>query len=164
MNAKTIDQITKARGDISNAEIAAARSSAEALLPLAALRIRAGLTQGDIAARLGKSQAAISKFESRGDFLLSTLYRHIKAVGGDLCIEIRTKQDRFQLHPTEYGDDVGFSLSACRETAPHAELVSHARHFNALRVRKTRSNQRWLCNSHKNTTNEVNRLLAAEEA
>jgi predicted transcriptional regulator len=45
------------------------------------------LTQDDVAELLDVTQAYVSKFERRGDMLLSTLYAYVKALGGK--IEIR---------------------------------------------------------------------------
>ena len=47
------------------------------------------LTQEDVAQLLDVTQAYVSKFERRGDMLLSTLYAYVKALGGEL--EIRAK-------------------------------------------------------------------------
>jgi transcriptional regulator with XRE-family HTH domain len=41
---------------------------------LAMIRKAAQLTQVEVAKRLGVGQAAVSRMESRGDMLLSTLY------------------------------------------------------------------------------------------
>ena len=53
---------------------------------LSRLRERIGLTQGQLAIRLGVSQATISGIERRRDVQLSTLERVIKALGGSLEI------------------------------------------------------------------------------
>ncbi len=45
------------------------------------------LTQEQLAARLETSQVAVSRLESRGDMLLSTLHRVVAAMGG--ALEIR---------------------------------------------------------------------------
>jgi predicted XRE-type DNA-binding protein len=47
------------------------------------------LTQEDVAELLDVTQAYVSKFERRGEMLLSTLYSYIRALGGEL--EIRAK-------------------------------------------------------------------------
>lgn len=65
----------------------AARDSARALrdaLGLAALRSRVGVTQVELAERLGKSQGNISELEHRGDVYLSSLREYIDALGGYL--------------------------------------------------------------------------------
>jgi transcriptional regulator with XRE-family HTH domain len=47
------------------------------------------LTQEDVARLLEVTQAYVSKFERRGDMLLSTLYAYVKALGGELEIRAR---------------------------------------------------------------------------
>lgn len=47
------------------------------------------LTQEDVAELLDVTQAYVSKFERRGDMLLSTLYSYIRALGGELEIRAR---------------------------------------------------------------------------
>lgn len=47
------------------------------------------LTQKDVADLLDVTQAYVSKFERRGDVLLSTLFAYVQALGGEL--EIRAK-------------------------------------------------------------------------
>jgi transcriptional regulator with XRE-family HTH domain len=50
---------------------------------LATIRKAAQLTQVEVAKRLGVGQAAVSRMESRGDMLLSTLYDYLTATGAD---------------------------------------------------------------------------------
>ncbi len=50
---------------------------------LAMIRKAAELTQEDLAARLGKGQAAVSKLERQHDLLLSTLASYIHAAGAE---------------------------------------------------------------------------------
>lgn len=58
---------------------------------LAAARRRQGLSQTEIAARMGTSQSAVARFE-RGDLdpRLSTLERYAQAVGQTVDWQIRT--------------------------------------------------------------------------
>jgi DNA-binding XRE family transcriptional regulator len=58
------------------------------LLPaeLSALRRRLGLTQAELAGRIGMSQSDLSKLERRKDVRLSTLKAHAMALGGRLRI------------------------------------------------------------------------------
>jgi transcriptional regulator with XRE-family HTH domain len=53
---------------------------------LAAIRAARGLTQVEIAERLGKSQGGVSELEHRDDLYLSTLRDYIEALGGTLEI------------------------------------------------------------------------------
>lgn len=52
--------------------------------PLAAVRQARGLTQADMALRLGISQSDVSKLERRADLRLSTLSRYVAALRGRL--------------------------------------------------------------------------------
>lgn len=54
---------------------------------LKALRQGLGLTQQELAQRLGVGQAAISKIEQRGDVQISSLQRYVEALGARLRIE-----------------------------------------------------------------------------
>jgi len=47
------------------------------------------LTQEDVAELLHVTQAHVSKFERGGDALVSTLYSHIRALGGEMEIRAR---------------------------------------------------------------------------
>ena len=46
------------------------------------------LTQEEVAALLNVTQPDVSKFERRGDMLLSTLYAFVRALGGQLEIRV----------------------------------------------------------------------------
>lgn len=53
-------------------------------------RERAGLTQEEVADRLGTKKSAISRIENRaGDIRLSTLDRYATAIGWDLSLQLR---------------------------------------------------------------------------
>ena len=62
---------------------ASGRALREAL-ELAAIRKELGLTQVDVAGRLGVSQGNVSELERREDLYLSTLREYIEALGGRL--------------------------------------------------------------------------------
>ena len=52
---------------------------------LAARRVKLGLTQTELAARMGTSQSAVARIESgEGDVRLSTLERYAAALGQEL--------------------------------------------------------------------------------
>jgi transcriptional regulator with XRE-family HTH domain len=59
-----------------------------ARMPLADVRKAIGRTQVDMAATLGIGQAAISKLEHATDMYLSTLRRHVEALGGELTLMV----------------------------------------------------------------------------
>lgn len=68
---------------------------------LAALRRELGLTQTELASRLGISQSDLSKFERRGDVLLSTLRAYLEALGGNLRILFDSSGDPIEI---EWGE------------------------------------------------------------
>ena len=53
-------------------------------MDLRALREAAGLTQGELAAKVEITQSQLSKLERREDHRISTLRRYVKALGGEL--------------------------------------------------------------------------------
>lgn len=71
---------------------------------LAALRKAADLTQQDLAAHLGISQAAVAKTEARDDLLLSTLSAYMEAIGGHVRV----------LVSFDGGENVELDLAALR--------------------------------------------------
>lgn len=60
---------------------------------LAALRRRAGLTQVELAERMGITQSDLSKLERRHDIRLSTLDAYARAVGGKLHLLISFREE-----------------------------------------------------------------------
>jgi len=69
-------------------EIAARRQ--ELAAELTAVRLAAGLSQTEVAARMGTSQSAVARLEAGdGDVRLSTLERYASAVGCELRWSVR---------------------------------------------------------------------------
>lgn len=158
MTALTLDQIHALRSDIGSNEIAEIRERARAMLPLAAIREAAGITQSEMAARLGKSQAAVSKFEGRGDFLLSTLFRHVCAVGGELNISVETPNSHFELCPHEVGDATAFFVRKCENRKEAANfLTEHARQYSLAEAQPRRQHFKHWTRPRRRTNDE--RLL-----
>jgi transcriptional regulator with XRE-family HTH domain len=60
------------------------------MIDLAAIRRATGLTQTELAAKLGVGQAAVSKIERQGDMLISTLASYLAAlrVHASLVVEV----------------------------------------------------------------------------
>ncbi len=56
----------------------------------------AGLTQAELAARLGVSQAQVARAEKRGydAYTVNTLRRYVQALGADFTLEIRVRHAR----------------------------------------------------------------------
>jgi DNA-binding XRE family transcriptional regulator len=70
------------------AEVAHAHAGAEEMdrvyaMNLAMIRKAAQMTQVEVARKLGVGQGAVSRLESRGDMLLSTLYDYLTATGAE---------------------------------------------------------------------------------
>jgi transcriptional regulator with XRE-family HTH domain len=61
----------------------------EDALALADLRERQGVTQVEVATRLGVNQGNISRIEHREDLYLSTLRGYVAALGGELQLVAR---------------------------------------------------------------------------
>jgi len=57
-------------------------------LRLQQVREAAGLTQGQVAQRMGVTQASLSRLEHRPDVKLSNIRKYIEAVGGRLEINV----------------------------------------------------------------------------
>ena len=95
-------QSTKKWGEIRSRLVApdqepAVAAGVEALrdaLELADLRKERGITQADIATRLGKSQGNVSDFERRDDVYLSSLREYVEALGGRLEISAIFDEER----------------------------------------------------------------------
>ncbi len=79
-------------------EMALRRMSAQRrrlLADLAAQRQSAGLSQTEIAARMGTSQSAVARLEAgQADVRMSTLERYAAAVGSDLTWQLRPGSDQ----------------------------------------------------------------------
>ena len=60
---------------------------------LAEARERAGLTQAEVARRLGIGQSDVSKLERRPDVLLSTLRAYARAIGAHLHVDLQGPGD-----------------------------------------------------------------------
>jgi len=64
----------------------AAKDAARVAIELASLRESAGVTQVELAGRLGITQGNVSRLEHRDDVYLSSLRDYIEALGGNLRI------------------------------------------------------------------------------
>lgn len=69
------------------------RESAKPGTTLAEARRRAGLTQVQVAERLGIAQSDVSKLERRADVQLSTLRAYARAIGAELHIGLQGPDD-----------------------------------------------------------------------
>lgn len=112
MEGKSLADLRRER-PVDNAAFEKAYRSIQLELPLAALRQEGGITQAEMARRLGVSQAAISKFEGRGDFLCSTLFRYVQKIGAELEVKINLNNKKYDLVAKGYGADLFFNLAEC---------------------------------------------------
>jgi transcriptional regulator with XRE-family HTH domain len=83
---KTLDQYIKKLPARERAAIEAGAHRKIAALRLQQAREAAGLTQEEVAARLGVTQATLSRMEHRPDVKISNIRRYIEAIGGRLQI------------------------------------------------------------------------------
>lgn len=85
---KTLDQYIK---KLTPAQRAAVEDGAQrkiAALGLQQAREAAGLTQEQVAKRMGVTQATLSRLEHRPDVKLSNIRRYIEAIGGRLEVNV----------------------------------------------------------------------------
>ena len=66
-------------------------------MPLYRLRQARNLTQDELAAGLGTTQASVSKLERRSDVYLSSARRYVAAMGGRMEITVRFPDGAFRL-------------------------------------------------------------------
>lgn len=83
------------------------------------LRKARGVTQVDVAERLGVSQGNISELERRDDLFLSTLRGYVGALGGRL--EVRAVFDEGDSHLIDLQAALEASVEAVREAARPAK-------------------------------------------
>ncbi len=79
--AKNLDQIM---GKLPAGRRAKIEKRAADIATLKDLRLAVELTQDELAHNLGVGQDTISRLERKSDMLLSTLRRHVEAMGGKL--------------------------------------------------------------------------------
>jgi hypothetical protein len=77
------DDLDTPEVDLARARIVR-RGPAARRVSLRTLREGLGKTQSELAGALGMTQSEVSRLESRGDVLLSTLARYAEALGGTL--------------------------------------------------------------------------------
>jgi predicted XRE-type DNA-binding protein len=68
----------------------------ELWLQLVEARQAAGLTQAELAKRLGVSQAQVARLEKRGyeDYTLNSLRHYVQALGEDFTLEVKVRRFR----------------------------------------------------------------------
>jgi len=92
-----IDELRKKMGPERVAKAKARAREMHAEMLLTELRQIQGITQVELAHKLGIKQPAISQLEQQTDMQISTLQRLVKALGGVLEITIRFPNDNYRL-------------------------------------------------------------------
>jgi transcriptional regulator with XRE-family HTH domain len=106
---------------------------------LGRLRERRGVTQQELARRLGVRQASVSGLERRDDVQLSTLGRVVAALGGSLEIYGRFPEAlyRIEICPSEDKNQANSDIDAEEtreiEHAPHRNFYDYEQAFPLLR-------------------------------
>ena len=95
--AKSFNKLRDGMSELRREKVAAQTEELLASLPLHEIRLARKLSQEDIAARLDVKQAAVSKVEHRADIYISTLRRHIEAMGGTLIIQAEFPEGCYQI-------------------------------------------------------------------
>jgi len=67
-------------------------------LPLQEIRLARKLSQQEVARKLNVNQAAVSKMEHRTDLYISTLRKHIEAMGGVLTLLAEFPEGRYLIN------------------------------------------------------------------
>jgi transcriptional regulator with XRE-family HTH domain len=106
---------------------------------LGQLREIQGLSQQQIAARLGVQQAAVSKMERREDMLLQTLRRYIEELGGRLDISVNLSGETIRLVPFSSHRSDDSSPPAYRRPRLPPPSAGTSRRMKFLEVRAYRS-------------------------
>lgn len=109
------------------------------------LRSKAGLTQAQLAEKLGVQQAAVSKLESAlKDHELESVLKYLHTLGADLLVAVKQGEEIYQVSDTESGllVDVPSYVQELASTAgisPREYVLSAIEHFShkATSVRKT---------------------------
>jgi transcriptional regulator with XRE-family HTH domain len=71
------------------------------VIDLSAVRRATGLTQIELAAKLGVGQAQISKIERQADMLISTLASYLAALGADAKLVVEVGEQSVTYNLTE---------------------------------------------------------------
>lgn len=87
LEARLLDSATRA--DVESLAEDMKAEAAEYRATMAELRGLAGLTQVEVARRLGKPQSEVSRVENTRDARLSTLRAYVDALGGELELTVR---------------------------------------------------------------------------
>jgi hypothetical protein len=99
---------------------------------LRALREAAGVTQGELATRLGRRQPALSRLERQRDARMSTLREYVAALGGELNVIARVGAVETRL--SQFDAAAGVTGGALPSAAPTTLAYVRSRRADILRV------------------------------
>ena len=95
--AKSFNNLKKELPAARQQKIAKRTQELLATMPLHEIRQARQMSQVELATKLEVNQAAVSKVERRTDLYISTLRRHIEAMGGSLLIQAEFPEGRYQI-------------------------------------------------------------------
>ena len=95
--AKSFNDLRKNMSPERRAKIETRTQELLADLPLQEIRHARQLSQEEVAQKLHVKQAAVSKMERRTDLYISTLRKHIQAMGGVLILHAEFPEGRYQI-------------------------------------------------------------------
>jgi len=98
MMAKSFSNLRKKMSPHRRAKIEARTQELLAELPLQEIRQARQLSQEEVARKLHIKQAAVSKMERRADLYISTLRKHINAMGGELILFAEFPEGRYLIN------------------------------------------------------------------
>ena len=94
---RNISELRKKMGTKRVAKAKARAHELQAQMLLTELRKLEGITQVELARKLGVKQPAISQLEQQDDMQISTLQRIVKALGGTLAITVHLPGGDYRL-------------------------------------------------------------------
>ena len=94
---RSINVLRDKMGPERSAKAKARAQKMQAEMLLAELRKLGGITQVELAEKLGIRQPAVSQLEQQDDMQISTLQRIVKALGGDLEITVRLQGGEYRV-------------------------------------------------------------------
>jgi transcriptional regulator with XRE-family HTH domain len=112
------------------------RTSPPLAVLLSRLREQRGLTQNELAQRLGVQQATVSGLERRDDVRLSTLRRVLEALGGGLEVYGVFPDARYRIVGPESGatqDHEDYKLKQRRQNKTYRKITCDEANFESLR-------------------------------
>jgi len=95
--ARNFDELLSKMSAAARAEVERRVTIKLAAMRLSEIRKQLGVTQEELAGRLGMKQASLSKLERRPDVRLSTLKRVASALGGSMEVRLRVGKRAFSL-------------------------------------------------------------------